>query len=1004
MSSAIRLRILAEEVFRKRSGDAGRRFAGALRRARIETNPHQIDAVLFALERVPEGGCVLADEVGLGKTIEAGLVIAQLRAEGKERVLVLVPLSLAGQWQAELSELLDIQATLVTRESWNGSSPGGAKSRGRAKGEASSLAGPFAAPGVYVVGREFAAADRVLSAIEAAGPWDLVVVDEAHEQFASIYRRFGNGASSADSLATGDLDRGPARRAAKIRAALGGAPYLLLTATPLSNSLLELWGLLQFVDPDLSILGPLDQFRALYTEGGSGRVLNEERADELAERLQQVIHRTLRRQAQPFLEHPFPARHALTAEFRMTPAERRLYDAVSQYLFDGGASWLAEGARRLVLLGLRRRMGSSTAALVASLASLKERVGEALAGGEPAHSLPGAWLADLEGLEEEWDPDEGSSRAASPELLRAELARIEDLLAQARRIKKDSKGETFVTLVARLAGEEKLVVFTESLATQAELARLLESNGFAGAFTLFNGTNRSERADEALSVWQEEVGAFLPAAERPPRTVALRRALIHEFQTRTRVLIATEAGAKGLNLQFCHQVVNYDLPWNPQRIEQRIGRCHRYRQEREVLVVNFVNLDNEAERRVHELLSEKLRLFEWTFGTSDELLGLLVASVDLESEISRILERSRDASSIQEGFRELRSRLDDLERRQVEETLRRTRRLLGRLDASVRSRLSGVADGLTRGLAEHDRKIADLVEAWAAHRGGSVLARREGENLVLSLDVDGALPVAVNGCRTFHVGPPDPCPAKGEPLSPEHPLLVAIRADATAACVPDRIEEVLLDSGKASELLGGPLARPGTAGFWTLFRATFEGLETHESVVSVAFVRSGSGWEALPGIAASRLAELIPRPDSSPQHPEPPPEAAVRERLAEALEEVKKEIRREQEGRVRRILARQEAEERDARSYLDSRIESLRAEIDGEARREIDATTAGELEEATLRRRKLEREIEDMETRSRAERSARRESWSARRRDLLRRRLVEDVRVELLFQASFRTS
>ncbi len=962
------------------------RFAGSLRRAKIETNPHQIDAVHFALERIPEGGCILADEVGLGKTIEAGLVLAQLVAEGKEKILVLVPLALAGQWQAELADLLGVESTVVTRQSWNGG------------------ANPFEKPGVYIVGREFAAGERTLASLRSAGPWDLVVVDEAHEQFSTIYRRFhGDDAASGQA----DLERGPARRAAKIRETLGRAPYLLLTATPLQNSLLELWGLVQYVDPEQSLLGPIEQFRTLYTADSAGRTINEDRADELADRLQQIVHRTLRRQAQPFLQYPFTRRTALTVNFHMTPTERRIYDMVAEYLDGGGAAWMGPGARKLVLLGLRRRMGSSMAALIASLESLRKRVDEAIHGGGDFR-VPSSWYDDFDDLDfEDTDDDPfGETTAVEPQKLVQESARLDDVLREAKRLKKDSKATAFLELIAKLLSDpsEKIVVFTESLSTQADLARRLDEAGFANQFTLFSGTNRGARADEALAVWDEEVGHFLTPAERPGRPVAIRRALIHEFKTRTRILIATEAGAKGLNLQFASKVVNYDLPWNPQRIEQRIGRCHRYRQEKDVLVVNFVNLDNEAESRVHELLDEKFRLFEWTFGASDELLGMLVASVDLEGEVRRILEASAGRGSIDQGFDDLSSKIDGLKKKQVEETWKRTKRLLSRLDSSVRSRLAGVADELSRNLAGHDRMLADLVEAWVSHWNGKVERRRSGENLVLRLEVDkSALPPAINGCRTFHVGPPDPGRDKGEHLSLEHPLLGAIRADAMGCVDPGRVEKVVFEAKAVTETLGcGEISRPGTTGSWETYRVTLHGLEIQERLVQVAAVRTGSGWQSLPLHVADRLGDLVPRPDRGTAAANDPPAALLEETLGGAIEEAKKEVRAGQEARVRRLLARSERQEADAQTYLEKRLENLRAELEGEARREIDATTVEELEDAMNRRRKLESQIEQLETRSRTERVTRRDTATNRRRDLLRRRLVTDVEIERIFRASFR--
>src|SRR6185369_14905959 len=260
-------RLLAEDLVRVRRPDDRERFAASQRQARIDPNPHQIDAVIFALRRLPEGGCILADEVGLGKTIEAGLVIAQRCAEGAQRVLLIVPKSLIGQWQGELFNLFAIQ----TRED----------------------PASYSTPGVYLVGREFAGSERGAAALGAGPPFDLVVIDEAHEIFAGLHKRFGrDGAYSEDS--------DDARMAHRVRGFLRTAPVLLLTATPMQNSLAELWGLVQYVEPTGTLLPGQEH--------------------ELQRRLSMVLQRTLRRQAQEFLDRPFTLRRCRLYEYEMSAA------------------------------------------------------------------------------------------------------------------------------------------------------------------------------------------------------------------------------------------------------------------------------------------------------------------------------------------------------------------------------------------------------------------------------------------------------------------------------------------------------------------------------------------------------------------------------------------------------------------------------------------------------------------------------------------------------------
>src|SRR5207302_1183905 len=174
----------------------------------------------------------------------------------------------------------------------------------------------------------------------------------------------------------------------------------------------------------------------------------------------------------------------------------------------------------------------------------------------------------------------------------------------------------------RLAERRRVVIFTESLVTQDYLRILLiERGGYLPEdITLFRGTNDSPRDSQALERWQTEVGDGLPSYQQPSRPVAVRLALVHEFKTRSQIFISTDAGAKGLNLQFCDTIINYDLPWNPQRIEQRIGRSHRYGQEHDVTVINFLAADNEAQRLTFEILSRKLDLFRKVLDASDVVL------------------------------------------------------------------------------------------------------------------------------------------------------------------------------------------------------------------------------------------------------------------------------------------------------------------------------------------------------------------------------------------------
>ena len=190
-----------------------------------------------------------------------------------------------------------------------------------------------------------------------------------------------------------------------------------------------------------------------------------------------------------------------------------------------------------------------------------------------------------------------------------------------------------------LGAGQKAIIFTESRRTQNYLLRVLADSPYADGIVLFNGTNTDDRSKQIYARWMERhQGTDRVSGSK---TADMRSALVDYFREEGRIMIATEAGAEGINLQFCSLVVNYDLPWNPQRIEQRIGRCHRYGQKHDVVVVNFLNRKNAADQRVYQLLSEKFKLFEGVFGASDEVLGAIESGVDFEKRISAIYQQCR---------------------------------------------------------------------------------------------------------------------------------------------------------------------------------------------------------------------------------------------------------------------------------------------------------------------------------------------------------------------------
>jgi hypothetical protein len=313
---------------------------------------------------------------------------------------------------------------------------------------------------------------------------------------------------------------------------------------------------------------------------------------------------------------------------------------------------------------------------------------------------------ELDELADEWEDDDESSETKkakaklTPEQvaeLKLEIDELREFADLARSIAKNAKGETLLTALRRgfdaankaRAGEaesgklqQKAIIFTESRKTQQYLLDLLENSEFAGKAILFNGTNSDPKSKEIYHQWIERHQGTDKVSGSP--SADMRAALVDYFRDEAQILIATEAASEGINLQFCNLIVNYDLPWNPQRIEQRIGRCHRYGQKYDVVVVNFINKENAADQRVYELLNEKFKLFDGVFGASDEVLGAVESGVDFERRIAEIYQQCRTPQQITFEFDKLQDELG-LEIEQSQKVARE--KLLNNFDADVVDRV-----------------------------------------------------------------------------------------------------------------------------------------------------------------------------------------------------------------------------------------------------------------------------------------------------------------------------
>jgi len=641
---------IAYDLTRRHSSGSSERLAVAVAGAQVDMNPHQVDAALFAFGSPLSKGALLADEVGLGKTIEAGLVISQRWAERKRRILIIAPANLRKQWHQEMAEKFFIPCTILEAKSYNAETK-----LGNSK--------PFQPhDSVVICSYQFA---RSKSADVATTPWDLVVIDEAH-RLRNVYKPSNVIANT-------------------LKSALTERHKLLLTATPLQNSLLELFGLVSFIDEHS--FGDLKSFREQFAGMAQDRAI-----DILRERLKPLCHRTLRRQVTPYV--PYTKRHAILQEFSPDEAEDKLYNLVTAYLQRDNLQALPSGQRALMTLVLRKLLASSSFAIAGALASISERLQTRLDKSRLPTDLTDTVEKDYEALdeiEEEWDENEEVEPLVKSDLhaLEKEIAELREFAALAMSIEQNAKGHALLKALevgfakAREFGAaEKAIIFTESRRTQSYLLRVLEDSPWADSIVLFNGSNSDEQSRAIYNKWlSRHKGSDRVTGSR---TADMRSALVDYFRDQGKIMIATEAGAEGINLQFCSMIVNYDLPWNPQRIEQRIGRCHRYGQKHDVVVVNFLNRKNEADQRVYQLLSEKFQLFEGVFGTSDEVLGAIESGVDFEKRIADIYQKCRQSDEIKNAFDTLQRQLST----EINETMTAARRkLLENFDDEVREKL-----------------------------------------------------------------------------------------------------------------------------------------------------------------------------------------------------------------------------------------------------------------------------------------------------------------------------
>jgi ERCC4-related helicase len=622
----------AYELTKQSPSNTVDKFAATLAnvQATVDLNPHQIDAALFAFRSPLSKGAILADEVGLGKTIEAGILISQKWAERKRKILIIAPATLRKQWSQELADKFFIPSMILEKKSFD-------------QQIKSKNLNPFhQADTVVICSYQFV---RSKDAYVTQTPWDLVIVDEAH-RLRNVYKPNNKVANA-------------------IKGAIAHAPKILLTATPLQNSLQELYGLVSIVDEH--IFGDLQSFKDQFIN-----IQEAEDYEALKNRLTTVCQRTLRRQVLEYIK--YTNRIAITQEFFPTDDEQKLYDLVSDYLQKDRLYALPKSQRKLMTLILRKLLASSTFAISGTLDALSKRLQDLIdlqkQIDEPLDiEITASDLETSNELEDEWDDEEDDQPPTTLsrneiEEVKHEKALIDEFRKLAASIQKNSKGSVLLKALEKgfqklgeLGALKKAVIFTESTRTQRYLLGILEESEYKGKVILFNGSNSDPRSKEIYKQWITKYKGTDKITGSP--SADMRAALVEHFRTEAVILIATEAAAEGINLQFCSLIANYDLPWNPQRIEQRIGRCHRYGQKHDVVVVNFLNKANAADQRVYELLAQKFKLFDGVFGASDEVLGTLESGLDFEKKISQIYQKCRTPEQIEFEFNDLQKELEE---------------------------------------------------------------------------------------------------------------------------------------------------------------------------------------------------------------------------------------------------------------------------------------------------------------------------------------------------------
>lgn len=579
----------------------------------IEITPHQVNAFCSAVKALKTGGIILADEVGLGKTIEAGLVLKYMIDSGAKKIMITMPASLRKQWEVELSEKFNLSSDVVKiidRAALN-FNPIGLKDHYL-----------FDKSKLCVVITSYDFSSKLMKMFPSV-KWDFLVIDEAHNM-----RNIFHGTKRAKRLY--DLSK--------------GVPKILLTATPLQNRLTDLYGLATFIDE--RILGSEKAFVKQYEATKNYTLLKKN--------LSPILYRTLRADVQKYIK--FAKRECRTFTFELSRDEMCLYARVNEFLQRPHLYSLPDANRNLLTLVVRKLLASSSFALIETFETIRTRLQKLYEGTKATDASEDfdfflQYLEDeIDEIEEAEDPDVVFEKQQIEE----ELREVEAIIADAEKITENAKMKALrealdaaFTTQKEQGIPEKVVIFTESKRTQKYIREELVSCGYdEDDIVLFNGDNNDERTKEIYRVYRIKNHGGVKYST----SVEMKHAIVDYFEHNAKILILTDAGSEGLNLQFCNSIINYDLPWNPMKIEQRIGRCHRYGQQNTVVALNLLNASNAADQRVYDILSNKLELFNSVFGSSDIAIGVLESGMNFEQEILKIYQECKSSGDIKRAF------------------------------------------------------------------------------------------------------------------------------------------------------------------------------------------------------------------------------------------------------------------------------------------------------------------------------------------------------------------